>query len=628
MDFISDLFRGRDWIYKLPRGKHKLNRYHWYNMVLPSPWPILLGTNTLPIILGLVGYLQGINNSLEVFITGVLSFLFIYTLWNRDIIRESTFMGVHTKQVDANTILGFKLFLFSEIMLFFSFFWAHLYSALYPSVFIGLSWPPIGLANLLLDPFDIPLTNTVILVYSGFTVTLSHLYLRRGSIFLSAVSMLVTVLFGLAFLYIQYTEYTNAEFDISDGIYGSTFYMLTGFHGGHVIIGVTALIITLIRLLELHFSSYSHTGFKLALIYWHFVDVVWIFVFLIVYVLGYDLTYPNSVYYFPSNDIMGCIVNLDQAFFGKWWRGSNIISIYNLNYLQEPILFQQLAHFQIRSNIFIKDAYKIKCDYGIDIYTKYSTYKSYIFTKKITQFTKSEFYRDFPNSFINDQNMLNTKKLLEFFKDWRLSYSAYLIEHENLVKDREAELRDYLADKRDEQMWLEHKLNECQRLQRYKENLRYREEHPWLAAFSLDVLMSQQSLIDQPFSIPKKMPPRRDFYYYKAMQDYAKIDHEKLSIRTKRILHKAYIFKFLPSFLIYAEYGVEGLNNIQAKLILFLKAVKEQDNYKTDIRYIREFVMCILYDPKQDYIPNVIHPYIIAAKVIPAAIFDTKIKWQ
>ena len=420
MDFISDLFRGRDWINKLPKGTHKLTRYHWYNMVLPSPWPILLGTNTLPIVLGLVGYLQGINNSLEMFITGFLSFLFIFTLWNRDIIRESTFMGVHTKQVDANTILGFKLFLFSEIMLFFSFFWAHLYSALYPSVFIGLSWPPVGLADLLLDPFDIPLTNTVILVYSGFTVTLSHLYLRRGSIFLSAVAMLVTILFGLAFLYIQYTEYANAEFDISDGIYGCTFYMLTGFHGGHVIIGVSALIITLVRLLELHFSSYSHTGFKLALIYWHFVDVVWIFVFLIVYVLGYDLTYPNIIYYPYTNRLLGCVVNIDQAFFGKWWRGVQILQ--DTDYLDNVSTIRRLTWFQI---FIAHSCDDIKLGYGADLLSKHSTYKTWFTTKKIPQYTTSEFTKDYYDSLINDQSVLSKVKTLELFKNLYGVYQNY-----------------------------------------------------------------------------------------------------------------------------------------------------------------------------------------------------------
>jgi heme/copper-type cytochrome/quinol oxidase subunit 3 len=428
MNLFSDLFRGRDWIKNLPQGKHKLSRYHWYNMVSPSPWPILLGTNALPITIGLVGCMQGINNSFEMLIAGFISFFFIFTMWNRDIVRESTFMGVHTKQVDANTILGFKLFLFSEIMLFVSFFWAHLFSALYPSVFIGLSWPPVGLTDLLLDPFDIPLTNTVILVYSGFTVTLSHLYLRRGSIFLSAIAMAVTILFGLAFLYIQYSEYAHAEYDISDGIYGCTFYMLTGFHGGHVIIGVSALIITLIRLIELHFSSYSHTGYKLALIYWHFVDVVWIFVFLIVYVLGYDLTYPNIIYY-TNSDYLGCIVNLDQAFFGKWWRGVKILQdndyLYNIN------SFERVCWSQIFYDVGVSSIQKNLT--FCNLYSDSSTFKIWFTTKKFSEFTLTDKTKFFYDNIVNDQNELSkdhSQKLEESFNDLsKAYYSKYLYHH-------------------------------------------------------------------------------------------------------------------------------------------------------------------------------------------------------
>jgi len=318
---LSTILKGKNWIEKLPKSYIFLtSRYHWYNMVSPSPWPILIGITSFPGVIGLVGTMHGLINGLELFISSFVTFLFFFCMWNRDIIRESTFIGLHTKQVDKNTITGFKLFLFSEIMLFVTFFWAHLYSALYPSVFIGLSWPPVGLSHLLLDPFDIPWTNTLILVYSGLTVTVSHLYLRRGNMWLSGWAMFATIVLGLAFLYIQKEEFVNSEFDISDGIYGSTFFMLTGFHGGHVIIGVTGLIITLIRLIELHFSSYSHTGFKLALIYWHFVDVVWIFVFLIVYVLGSDLTFFNAV--FTIGDVgekpQHCIINLEAATFGKY----------------------------------------------------------------------------------------------------------------------------------------------------------------------------------------------------------------------------------------------------------------------------------------------------------------------
>ena len=329
---LSFIFKGKNWTETLPKGVFKSSRYHWYNMVNPSPWPILIGLNTFPTVIGMVGTMQGIISGLELFISSFFMFLFFFSMWNRDIIRESTHIGLHTRQVDKNTITGFKLFLFTETMLFVTFFWAHLYSALYPSVFIGLSWPPVGLAHLLLDPFDIPLVNTLILVYSGFTVTLSHLYLRRGKLFLSACAMVASIILGLAFLYIQKEEFLHSQFDISDGIYGSTFFMLTGFHGGHVIIGVTGLIITLYRLIELHFSSYSHTGFKLALIYWHFVDVVWIFVFLIVYVLGSDLTYPNTFMYInddfaSSSDIFGpkfgyiyfdSIINIEAATYGKY----------------------------------------------------------------------------------------------------------------------------------------------------------------------------------------------------------------------------------------------------------------------------------------------------------------------
>lgn len=430
--FISDLFRGKDWINNLPKGKHKLSRYHWYNMVSPSPWPILLSMNTLPMVLGGVGCMQGINDSLEMLILGFISFLFFFSMWNRDIVRESTFMGVHTKQVDSNTIMGFKLFLFTETMLFVSFFWAYLYSALYPSVFIGLSWPPVGLADLLLDPFDIPLTNTVILVYSGFTVTLSHLYLRRGSIFMSAVAMAVTIVFGLAFLYIQYAEYTHAEFDISDGIYGSTFYMLTGFHGGHVIIGVTALIVTLIRLIELHFSSYSHTGFKLALIYWHFVDVVWIFVFLIVYVLGSDLTYPNIVYY-TNSDAIGCIINVDQAFFGKWWKGFPVPRAECNWYVTDDLTRVRISWINFCSQKEIHNMVKGNLTF-IKHFGDFSS-SQWFTTKKISLYTSSDKTKLYYDSLVNDQSTLSREQSLnicnEFtdicIKQWK--EHCYYVQH-------------------------------------------------------------------------------------------------------------------------------------------------------------------------------------------------------
>ena len=136
-------------------------RYHWFHIVTVSPWPLFISINFLPFIIGLVGFMHGYEYGLELFVISFFIFFFLLVLWFRDIIRESTFMCVHTKEVEKNTITGFKLFLFTETMLFVTFFWAHLYSALYPSVFIGLSWPPVGLLDVIIDPYEIPLINTI-----------------------------------------------------------------------------------------------------------------------------------------------------------------------------------------------------------------------------------------------------------------------------------------------------------------------------------------------------------------------------------------------------------------------------------------------------------------------------------
>lgn len=298
-----NLYRGKNWIKNLPEGILKISRYHWYIMVTPSPWPFAIGIIAFPGVIGLVGTLQGIMDSFELFVISFFVFIFLVSVWLRDIVRESTFDGLYTKEVIKNSITGFKWFLFSETMLFVTFFWTYLYSALYPSVFIGLSWPPVGLVAYLLDPFDIPLTNTLILVFSGFTVTISHLYLRRGYLSYSFWTKILTIILGFAFLYFQYVEFSSSDFDISDSIYGSTFFILTGFHGSHVMLGVAGLIINAYRTAACHFSSYEHTGFKFGLMYWHFVDIIWIFVFLLIYIIGSDLTYPKAIMLLQSSDL-------------------------------------------------------------------------------------------------------------------------------------------------------------------------------------------------------------------------------------------------------------------------------------------------------------------------------------
>lgn len=202
-------------------------------------------------------------------------------VWWRDVIREATFSGSHTTFVFEGLRLGIVLFIVSEVFFFISFFWAYFHSSLSPTIEIGQLWPPAGIQPF--HPFNIPLLNTIILISSGLTITWSHHRILNKNFYESKVSLLITILLGTYFRLIQLIEYIEAPFSISDSIYGSTFFIATGFHGLHVLIGRTFLIVCLIRISLIHFSSLHHFGFEAAAWYWHFVDIVWLFLYVSVY---------------------------------------------------------------------------------------------------------------------------------------------------------------------------------------------------------------------------------------------------------------------------------------------------------------------------------------------------------
>ena len=179
---------------------------------------------------------------------------------------------------------GMILFIVSEIMFFAAFFWAFFHSSLAPTVEIGAIWPPKGIE--VLNPWDIPFLNTVILLSSGASVTWAHHAILAGNRKQAITGLFLTVLLATIFTGFQAYEYLEAPFTISDGIYGSTFYMATGFHGFHVIIGTLFLSVCLIRLIKHHFTPGHHFGFEAAAWYWHFVDVVWLFLFVCIYYWG------------------------------------------------------------------------------------------------------------------------------------------------------------------------------------------------------------------------------------------------------------------------------------------------------------------------------------------------------
>lgn len=298
-----------------------LKSKHPFHLVKPSGWPMLLSFNLLYFILAFVTY--GINHgklelagqisstsdsaflsficksslikmflnsfyeySGTIFIHKIMSLFFIVIMfaWFWDVVVEGTYQGHHTKVVQRGLRYGMILFIVSEVMFFFGLFWAFFHSSLSPGIEIGAVWPPKGIIPF--DPWKIPLLNTIILLTSGASITWAHHALVAGNRVEVIDGLLLTVLLGGIFTVFQAYEYAHAFFTIKDTVYGSVFYLATGFHGFHVIIGTIFLAVCLVRHFYYHFTNTHHFGFEAAAWYWHFVDVVWLFLFISIYWWG------------------------------------------------------------------------------------------------------------------------------------------------------------------------------------------------------------------------------------------------------------------------------------------------------------------------------------------------------
>lgn len=256
--------------------------FHPFHIVNISPWPLIAGFGVLRIVLGIIKIFVFIESDLVIFSLFIIIIISIY--WWRDVIRERTYQGYHSRIVLRGLIFGIILFIVREIFFFISFFWAYFHSRLSPNVEIGSLWPPCGVMPF--NPFQVPLLNTVILLASGVTVTWSHQLILNGNWKLANKALMITWLLGLYFLILQGFEYITATFSISDSVFGSTFFITTGFHGFHVIIGRLFLFIIWLRLRVSQLSRRHHFGFEAAAWYWHFVDVVWLFLFSLIYWWG------------------------------------------------------------------------------------------------------------------------------------------------------------------------------------------------------------------------------------------------------------------------------------------------------------------------------------------------------
>nr|UZN44931.1 cytochrome c oxidase subunit III [Timanthes sp. f ZQH-2022] len=255
---------------------------HPFHLVTSSPWPLTGALGALTMTSGLVKWFHLNDDSL--ILLGLMINILTMFQWWRDITREGTYQGLHTLAVNLGLRWGMILFIVSEVFFFISFFWAFFHSSLSPSIELGTIWPPSGIQPF--NPLQIPLLNTAILLASGITVTWAHHSLMEGNISQTTQGLSLTILLGIYFSILQAYEYIEAPFTIADASYGSSFFMATGFHGLHVIIGTTFLLVCLCRHACHHFSANHHFGFEAAAWYWHFVDVVWLFLYVSIYWWG------------------------------------------------------------------------------------------------------------------------------------------------------------------------------------------------------------------------------------------------------------------------------------------------------------------------------------------------------
>uniref|UniRef100_A0A977JNY4 Cytochrome c oxidase subunit 3 n=1 Tax=Coccotorus chaoi TaxID=2978103 RepID=A0A977JNY4_9CUCU len=252
---------------------------HPFHMVDKSPWPFLTSLGIFCMMLGFIKWLY--LNETNLLKLSMLINSLTMSQWWRDITRESTLQGLHTNKVITGLRWGMILFIISEIFFFIAFFWAFFHTSLSPSIQLGLNWPPKMIYPF--NPLEIPLLNTMILLSSGISISWTHHSIMENNYTQSIQSLSLTILLGFYFTLLQSYEYTEAPFSIADSVYGSTFFLTTGLHGIHVMIGTIFLTVCFIRLYLNHFSCFHHFGFEAAAWYWHFVDVVWLILYTSMY---------------------------------------------------------------------------------------------------------------------------------------------------------------------------------------------------------------------------------------------------------------------------------------------------------------------------------------------------------
>ena len=280
---------------------------HPYHLVEPSPWPLFGAFAGGLLAIGAVMWfhevtLYGVEVGLKGVYLGLAALLAVMYFWWRDVIKESVQEKAHTPIAEIGMRYGMALFIASEVMFFVAFFWAFFDASLFANEAMMIArmdytngqWPPPQVEPI--KPFDLPFLMTMILLLSGCTVTWAHHAVLENNTHDLTQALGLSVLLGAGFLGFQAYEYSHAlhAFGFSEGVYASTFYMATGFHGFHVFIGTVFLLVCFLRARAGHFTDERHFGFEAAAWYWHFVDVVWLFLFIAIYWWGNTVGIGNG----------------------------------------------------------------------------------------------------------------------------------------------------------------------------------------------------------------------------------------------------------------------------------------------------------------------------------------------
>lgn len=254
--------------------------------ILPySPWPILVSFSLGNLAISSIALMHNLANAnITLCLSYYMTLIFIWN-WFRDILRESLYLGLHSKKTKSAFSNGFLLFMVSETFFFATFIWAYFYIALSPTVHLGATWPPLGISPI--NPWTLPLLNTVLLLSSGATATWAHNAILAKDLFNAIKGLLLTVTLGTLFTLAQLHEYKYAPFNLTDSVFGTLFFSTVSLHGIHVLIGTIFLLLCLYRLITYQFSNIQHIMLEAALIYWHIVDIIFLILFTSFYIWVY-----------------------------------------------------------------------------------------------------------------------------------------------------------------------------------------------------------------------------------------------------------------------------------------------------------------------------------------------------